>query len=160
MIVDGGDAQIIAAHEFGHAFGLGDQYATDAGGFISGTGRATGSRSPHDDQTKKMTDSSGTNLGGSVNENNADIMSLGNKVSAQHYSMFHSALGEITGMHAVGARAEEGAGHRRPARRHRRRSVRRRRQGREPVRGPYPAPARRRPVPAPGRLHVPGSAGG
>ena len=28
MIVDGGDAQILAAHEFGHAFGLDDQYAT------------------------------------------------------------------------------------------------------------------------------------
>ena len=45
-----------------------------------------------------MTDASGTNLGGSVNENNADIMSLGNKVGAQHYSMFHSALCEITGI--------------------------------------------------------------
>jgi outer membrane protein OmpA-like peptidoglycan-associated protein len=117
MIVDGGDAQIIAAHEFGHAFGLGDQYATDAGGFITGTGKNSGSRSPHDDQAKKMTDSSGTNLGGSVNENNADIMSLGNKVSAQHYSMFHSALCEITGITdwALGPKKARGSGATTPA---------------------------------------------
>ncbi len=98
MIVDGGDAQILAAHEFGHAFGLDDQYATDAGGLISGTGGATGTASSHQPQTQAMTDASGKHLEGSIHENNADIMSDGNKIGAQHYSMFHAALCELTGM--------------------------------------------------------------
>jgi outer membrane protein OmpA-like peptidoglycan-associated protein len=98
IIVDGGDAQILAAHEFGHAFGLDDQYAVDPGGRISGTGGATGSASSHQPQTQAMTDASGKHLEGSVHENNADIMSMGNKVGAQHYSMFHAALCELTGM--------------------------------------------------------------
>jgi hypothetical protein len=103
MVVDSGQAQILAAHEFGHAFGLGDEYAVDtdatgapiAGG-ITGTGSATGSRADHDAQAKAMTDDSGAALPGAVNENSDNVMSLGSTVRPQHYSTFHAALVQIT----------------------------------------------------------------
>jgi outer membrane protein OmpA-like peptidoglycan-associated protein len=103
MIVDSGKAQVLAAHEFGHAFGLGDEYAVDtdatgapiAGG-ITGTGNATGSRADHDPQTQAMTDDSGAALPGAVNENSDNVMSLGTTVRPQHYSTFHAALVQIT----------------------------------------------------------------
>jgi hypothetical protein len=96
LVVDSGEAQVLAAHEFGHAFGLGDEYAVDPGGAISGTGSATGSRADHDPQTKAMTDAAGAHLPGAINENNDNIMSLGNAVQPQHYSTFHTALTQIT----------------------------------------------------------------
>ena len=104
MIVDGGAAQILAAHEFGHAFGLDDEYAIDPGGFIVGHRRRTRAPPPTTTtQTKAMTDAIGhAPRRGRSHENNADIMSLGNEVGAQHYSMFHAALCELTGIDASG----------------------------------------------------------
>jgi outer membrane protein OmpA-like peptidoglycan-associated protein len=103
MIVDSGQSQVLAAHEFGHAFGLGDEYAVDtdatgapiAGG-IGGTGKATGSRADHDPQAKAMTDDTGAALPGAVSENSDNVMSLGSTVRPQHYATFHAALVQIT----------------------------------------------------------------
>jgi outer membrane protein OmpA-like peptidoglycan-associated protein len=85
MDVDGGGRMVTASHEWGHAFGLDDEY----GGNI---GDPTG----HDAQTQAMTDATGAHLPGSITEHNGGIMSYGNEVRAQHYSSFHHALETIT----------------------------------------------------------------
>ncbi|MCB9797170.1 MAG: OmpA family protein [Alphaproteobacteria bacterium] len=106
LIVDGGDRQVVANHEFGHAFGLGDEYAIGAGSLISGTGATAGTPAAHDSQVQSMTDASGANLPGAIHENNGNIMSLGNAVRPQHYSTFHEALCTVTGVSewALGAK--------------------------------------------------------
>jgi outer membrane protein OmpA-like peptidoglycan-associated protein len=94
MVPDGGQAQTVAVHEFGHAFGLGDEYGAEFG-----AGRPdAGTPVAHDAATRKMTDASGTNLPGAVVENNNNVMSVGGEVQAQHYSTFHEALRAITGI--------------------------------------------------------------
>ena len=99
LIVDSGQAQIVAAHEFGHAFGLGDEYATGSGSAISGTpGSAGGTTASHDTLTKEMTDESGKNLPGAIHENTDSMMSLGNVVRPQHYATFSKALKDVTGV--------------------------------------------------------------
>lgn len=104
LTVDSGAAQVLAAHEFGHAFGLGDEYATSpasgtaGSSLISGTGNQAGTAADHDGLTKNMTDASGAHLPGAVHENNDNIMSLGNTVQPQHYSTFHAALQQISGV--------------------------------------------------------------
>lgn len=87
-----GIAQSVAEHEAGHMFGLGDEYATGAGSMITGTGAQAGGEAEHDELAKEM------GLEGAVFENNDGIMSLGSVVRPQHYSTFHWALGEITGL--------------------------------------------------------------
>ena len=90
LVADSGAAQVVAAHEAGHMFGLGDEYATGAGSMISGTGAAAGVAAKHDQLSKDM------GLDGAVHENNDNIMSLGNVVQPQHYSTFLWALKELT----------------------------------------------------------------
>jgi outer membrane protein OmpA-like peptidoglycan-associated protein len=99
MIVDSGSEQILAMHEFGHAFGLGDEYAVDpvAGG-VGGTGNPTGTAAQHDKQVKEMTDATGTHLPGAINENNDNVMSLGSAIQPQHYATFHHTLAQLTGV--------------------------------------------------------------
>lgn len=98
LIVDGGAAQVVANHEFGHAFGLDDEYATGTGSMISGTGAAAGTPASHSTQVQSMTDATGTALPGAIHENNGNIMSLGNAVRPQHYATFHEALRSLTGV--------------------------------------------------------------
>jgi len=58
MIPDGGQPQTVAAHEFGHAFGLDDEYGAEFG-----AGRpAAGTPVAHDTATKAMTDATGAHL--------------------------------------------------------------------------------------------------
>jgi outer membrane protein OmpA-like peptidoglycan-associated protein len=92
LIVDSGEAQIVAAHEFGHAFGLGDEYASGFGGPAAGT------RAGHDTLVKNMTDESGSRLPGAIRENTDSIMSVGNVVRPQHYATFDKALKQVTGV--------------------------------------------------------------
>jgi hypothetical protein len=87
MVVGTGDQQIVAAHEAGHMFGLGDEYTNPFGG----TGQAPGSAV--DGQLGPA-----QNLPGSVSENNDSIMSVGNAVKPQHYATFLEALKHVTGM--------------------------------------------------------------
>ena len=92
VVADNGAAQIVAAHEAGHMFGLGDEYAVGAGSMITGTGRTAGQATRHDQLVRDM------GLQGSVAENNDNIMSVGNVVRPQHYATFLWALREVTGM--------------------------------------------------------------
>lgn len=104
-----GQGQNIAAHEFGHMIGLGDEYAstpqrdaagnvvTDANGdavtrgVISGTGGDVGEATTHDALARDMGLSTGA-----VFENNDNIMSLGSTVRPQHYATFMQALRTVT----------------------------------------------------------------
>jgi hypothetical protein len=61
-------------------------------GLISGTGGDVGSTSGHNALATEM------GLGGSVRENNANIMSLGSTILPQHYATFMSALHTISGI--------------------------------------------------------------
>ena len=110
IVVGTGQGQNIAAHEFGHMLGLYDEYAStpkrDAAGnpikdrkgdtitrgLINGTGDEVGVKTEHDALVAKM------GLGGSVNENNDNIMSLGSTIRPQHYSTFMEALHNVTGV--------------------------------------------------------------
>ena len=94
MIPDGGESQTVAVHEFGHAFGLDDEYGAEFGAGRPAPGTPVG----HDPATRAMTDATGGNLPGAVVENNNNIMSVGNVVRPQHYSTFHEALRAITGI--------------------------------------------------------------
>ena len=100
IVVGSGGAQNTLAHEFGHAFGLGDEYANTPL-VSSGLGRNTGTPQMGDDAThdtlvKQMQDAGGTPLAGAVCEPTDSIMSVGNVVRPQHYATFHAALTEIT----------------------------------------------------------------
>jgi outer membrane protein OmpA-like peptidoglycan-associated protein len=94
-----GTRQSLMAHEFGHAFGLDDEYVlTGSAGYVGGgTGQPAGTAADHDAATKAMQDAGGANLPGAIHENSDSIMSLGSVIRPQHYSMFHKALTEITG---------------------------------------------------------------
>lgn len=93
IVVGSGESQAVAAHEFGHMIGLGDEYATTPGGLISGTGNAPGTAVAHNDVNNRVGDQQ---IDGAVAENNDNIMSLGNTVRPQHYSTFHNALEIVT----------------------------------------------------------------
>ena len=84
LLVDGGARQITALHEFGHSFGVNDEYGV------------VGSTPGHDTRARAMTDASGAALPGAVREHNGGVMSLGNQVRARHYANFHHALQTIT----------------------------------------------------------------
>ena len=101
IVIGSGGAQTTIAHEFGHAFGLGDEYANTPL-VSSGLGRDTGTPQMGDDAThdklvKQMVDAGGTPLAGAVCEPTDSIMSVGNVVRPQHYATFHASLTEITG---------------------------------------------------------------
>lgn len=100
IIIGSGNSQNTLAHEFGHAFGLGDEYANTPL-VSSGLGRDTGTPQMGDDAThdtlvKKMVDAGGTPLAGAVCEPTDSIMSVGDVVRPQHYATFHAALTQIT----------------------------------------------------------------
>ena len=84
LVVDGGARMITAMHEFGHAFGLDDEYGT------------VGTSPDHDAWARDMTDASGAHLPGAVREHNAGVMSFGTEVRPRHYATFHHALQTIT----------------------------------------------------------------
>ncbi|SIR53964.1 OmpA family protein [Aromatoleum tolulyticum] len=88
LIVDGGAGMISATHEWGHAFGLDDEYLTG--------GTNIGDPVAHDAMAKAMTDAGGTALPGAITEHNAGIMSFGTEVRPRHYATFHHALTTVT----------------------------------------------------------------
>ncbi len=84
IVIGSGAAQPTIAHEFGHAFGLGDESANTPL-VSSGLGRDTGTPQMGDDAThdklvKQMVDAGGTPLAGAVCEPTDSIMSVGNVV--------------------------------------------------------------------------------
>lgn len=88
LVVDGGERMVTAAHEWGHAFGLDDEYVTG--------GTRIGDPVDHDAMTQAMTDADGVHLPGAIKEHNGGIMSFGNEVRPQHYATFHHALATVT----------------------------------------------------------------
>ncbi len=97
-----GGAQVLAVHEFGHTFGLDDQYAeTNTDGSATGiTGNPvqTGDTTDHDGMVQGMQDSYGNGLPPSIAENNDNVMSGGNEIRPEHYCTFHEALTVVTGI--------------------------------------------------------------
>ncbi|BAZ30215.1 OmpA/MotB domain-containing protein [Cylindrospermum sp. NIES-4074] len=95
LIVGSGEGQLVAAHEFGHVFGLEDEYASsneNPGGTIDGTGSAVGTAVGHDQMARNI----GTS--GAIAENNDSIMSLGNTIRGEHYATFGWSLEQVTGV--------------------------------------------------------------
>ena len=89
ILVGSGELQNTVAHEFGHVFGLLDEYAT-VGTSFSGTGTAPGTEVGHSDMSEQI------GAGRVLSENSDNIMSAGNTVRAQHYGPFGWALGRLT----------------------------------------------------------------
>jgi hypothetical protein len=92
LTVGSGVPQIVAAHEAGHMFGLGDRYATTAGSGIGGTGPSVGLPSKHDDLAR------GGGLGDAKAANDDGIMSWGNEVRPADYATFLEALKDVSGI--------------------------------------------------------------
>ena len=90
MIVGSGELQNTVAHEFGHVFGLKDEYVS-VGTSFSGSGTAAGTTVAHSGMSEK--------IGGNkaVSESSDNMMSMGNRVQKQHYATFGWALKELTG---------------------------------------------------------------
>jgi len=90
LTVGASRGQSVAAHEFGHAFGLGDEYAINTGDSMKGTGASAGTASPHDGLARSV------GLPGSIHENNDGMMSVGNALKPQDGSTFLWALRKVT----------------------------------------------------------------
>jgi len=90
IVVGTGELQTTVAHEFGHVFGLKDEYVTRGTSF-SGTGLAAGDVVGHSQMSEDI------GAGQVVAENSDNIMSMGNEVRAQHYGSFGAALRRLTG---------------------------------------------------------------
>lgn len=84
----GRGGQNVLAHEFGHVFGLGDEYAEVGNGY----NRPAGSAADHDGLARNAGVAQGATVG-----NDQRMMSTGNQVGAAHYSTFADALRQLTG---------------------------------------------------------------
>lgn len=83
----GRGGQNVFAHELGHVFGLGDEYAEVANGY----NRPAGSAASHDQLARNAGVAGGATVG-----NDNRMMSTGNEVGAAHYSTFADALNQLT----------------------------------------------------------------
>lgn len=86
--VGDGRAQVTAAHEFGHLFGLADEYAQRGI-------RSPGDQAGHSAQAAAMGPGGPT---GALVESNDNIMSEGRNVRPQHYAIFLDAIRKVTGL--------------------------------------------------------------
>ena len=86
-----GSPQNLGMHEFGHVFGLDDQY-------VGAAGRGVGADTDDNANTEGMQDQTGANMPGSITENSDSMMSVGNTIHAQHYVNFYLALKQLTNM--------------------------------------------------------------
>jgi outer membrane protein OmpA-like peptidoglycan-associated protein len=86
-----GSPQCLGMHEFGHVFGIDDQY-------VGAAGRGVGDDTDDNANTERMTDQTGANMPGSITENSDSMMSVGNTIHAQHYVNFFLALEQLTNL--------------------------------------------------------------
>lgn len=84
---EGRGGQNVLAHELGHVFGLGDEYAEVGSGY----NRPAGTKATHD----QLARDAGVSGGAIVGDDNR-LMSTGNEVGAAHYSTFADALNQLT----------------------------------------------------------------
>src|SRR4051794_17513615 len=100
IVIGDGNSQNTIRHEFGHAFGLGDEYASTplvSPGQTPAQGTPSmGDDATHDNLVKNMVDAGGHPLAGAVCEPTDSIMSVGDVIRPQHYATFHAALSQIT----------------------------------------------------------------
>ncbi len=100
ITIGDGNSQNTIRHEFGHAFGLGDEYASTplvSPGLTPAQGTPNmGDDATHDNLVKNMVDAGGHPLAGAVCEPTDSIMSVGDVIRPQHYATFHAALTQIT----------------------------------------------------------------
>ncbi len=82
--IGSGERQNTLAHEFGHIFGLADEYTEGD--------RGAGKEARH----SQMARDAGVNTGAQT-ENSDNIISMGNTVRPQHYAPFANALNQLTG---------------------------------------------------------------
>ena len=82
--IGSGERQNTIAHELGHVFGLADEYQEGD--------RGAGSAAGHD----QLARDAGVADGAAV-ENNDGIISMGNSIRPQHFSVFANALNQLTG---------------------------------------------------------------
>lgn len=81
--IGSGEKQNTLAHEFGHIFGLADEYTEGD--------RGAGQNAGHDQMAKNAGVSTGART-----ENSDNIISMGNTVRPQHYAPFANALNQLT----------------------------------------------------------------
>ena len=81
--IGNGERQNTVTHEFGHVFGLADEYAEG--------GRTAGRTSWQDSTVKAAGVAAGSQI-----ENNDGVISIGNQVRSQHYATFAWALNQLT----------------------------------------------------------------
>ena len=83
ILIGSGERQNTLAHEFGHVFGLTDEYVA-------------GSRSAGDESWQHQRSIEAGVAHGAHAEDNDNIISVGNEVRPQHYSTFAWALNQLT----------------------------------------------------------------
>jgi hypothetical protein len=94
LLVGDGRPMVTADHEFGHAFGLKDEYAKDPGGGLDGKGKPAPAGAPtgHDELARCQ------GLPGAVYENSDGLMSLGEAMRPTYGAPFLWALKKVTRM--------------------------------------------------------------
>ncbi|NJN87093.1 MAG: OmpA family protein [Leptolyngbyaceae cyanobacterium SL_7_1] len=86
--------QNLAAHEFGHMIGLGDEYVETAPKIPGSSARFLGDKPSHYDAVKSLIDQAAADE--LIVQSSANIMSLGNEVKRGHYVFFVAAIDVMT----------------------------------------------------------------
>ena len=90
-----GDAtQDVAAHEFGHMIGLGDEYVDTAPKVPGARAKFFGDKPTHFDLAKAAVDDAAANE--SIIQDSDNIMAKGNEVKREHYAFFAAAIDVMT----------------------------------------------------------------
>jgi hypothetical protein len=86
--------QNVAAHEFGHMIGLGDEYVDEKPEVPGSKIKFFGDDPTHYDGVKNVVDEAAADE--LLMQNSSGIMSMGNEVKRGHYVMFAAAIDKMT----------------------------------------------------------------
>ncbi|MFN8469688.1 MAG: hypothetical protein U0X20_29300 [Caldilineaceae bacterium] len=86
--------QDVAAHEFGHMIGLGDEYVDTAPKVPGARAKFFGDKPTHFDLAKAAVDDAAANE--SIIQDSDNIMAKGNEVKREHYAFFAAAIDVMT----------------------------------------------------------------